>query len=62
MPRYCVSGDIICGAFVHYVDAESAEAAIGIVEQLTESALDSVSQERPFARVDSAIEEESATA
>ena len=56
MPKWLVVGDIICGAFAHEIEAETAEEAEAIVEKLTTRELDSVSSEREFPRIGSVEE------
>ena len=58
MPRYLVSGDIICGAFAHVIDAVDAEHAEELTRILPLYELDTTSSEHPYQRIDTIILDE----
>ena len=56
--KYLVTGDVIIGAFVHEIEADSEEDAIAKVNELSTGDLDSVSSEHEFPSAQTAEEVE----
>ena len=50
---YRVSGDIICGAFTHIIEAESPEEALELVKDMDIADIDMQASERCFVDPDS---------
>jgi hypothetical protein len=58
MPRFIVTGNVICGAFTHVVEAKDEDEAVEIVNQLSTDELDTVSSEHEFPLAEVAVVEE----